>query len=907
MTTLRFVMGASLSVIGIVYHNEGYAVERSACDWKSVKTYMAQGISLRADYGAVPNCRVQMQARYRKFAYGRQTHLSRTDEQSSADGATPLAWSAVNEAGAILAANSTKVPSGSSAQVVYAPQVPQPSQAGDVVGLNLQNTSASTEAAGYVTFGEIFKIGAVQPTDALAARINRVNGPVQMDVKAKHTDGSVRHAILTFLAPAIGANASVGVMLAKGSASLPVRQAPSPSALVSSGYNVSTTLNFTSPNSTSATVNGQTTLQQANNPQMWLSGPLVNEWRVTTTVNSSLLKVTFDIRAYADGSTHTDLIYDNGWFQAPGKGSLTYNVTISQNGSKVFSYSNLNQYLFSKWHKEVNSASIVQPNAQYDVPYLEATGAIQNYDLSLGASYSQIQANYNNQDYNNPMSTSIVTVGMGATGGRQDIAPQPNWTAEWIVSQNTHAKTAMMGAADAGGNVPWHWIDENTGKPVNIETYPDFSGAPTGGPWVLDNAHVPELNYVPYLITGSHYQLDLMQAEGDEMMWGIFGYSHAFENCDPPSGAPLGVFAFWTQANCGSNSNQHRAAAWELRSLSDTAYATPDNDPLKSMFMTELGNAVNGAVQVYVNDNFEGKFGQVSGMVGNIFPGNEHYSAWQEGYIETSFGQIAAMNLGTISTQAVQMLRYMENYVQGLATNSKNGMNPLDGIGDYYHNAVDPNTGTPYDTWEKVLNNNMSYNRFSVQPGFSPNPAEFINADTQGYGGYPNIYLAGTANVVSFVGDTRSRQAYQFVKWKLADDYAMNGINETQDLQNFPQFNIVPRPGSPSTNDQVVDVLWAQTPAGVPMTGNAAALSGVINAGDQIALHWSSLNATSCTGTNFSTDNRTSGTLTVRPSASTSYSITCTGPSGTFSYGPVLITLRGTQPKPGEPRRSRLP
>src|SRR4051812_18739524 len=103
-----------------------------------------------------------------------------------------------------------------SAQVDYAPAVNQPSQSGDVVGVVLQNATASTEAAGYVTFGEVFKQGSVQKTDSLVARINGANTPVQMDVKATNSDGSVRHAVITFLAPQIGANSSVQVMLSKG-------------------------------------------------------------------------------------------------------------------------------------------------------------------------------------------------------------------------------------------------------------------------------------------------------------------------------------------------------------------------------------------------------------------------------------------------------------------------------------------------------------------------------------------------------------------------------------------------------------------------------------------------------------------------------------------------------------------
>src|ERR1700730_13778011 len=81
--------------------------------------------------------------------------------------------------------------------------VPQPSQAGDIVGLNLQNPTASTIPSRYVTFSEVFKKGAVQPSGSLIARIGGANTYVQMDIKTHNSDGSVAQAIVTFLAPAL--------------------------------------------------------------------------------------------------------------------------------------------------------------------------------------------------------------------------------------------------------------------------------------------------------------------------------------------------------------------------------------------------------------------------------------------------------------------------------------------------------------------------------------------------------------------------------------------------------------------------------------------------------------------------------------------------------------------------------
>ncbi len=61
------------------------------------------------------------------------------------------------------------------------------------------------------------------------------------------------------------------------------------------------------------------------------------------------------------------------------------------------------------------------------------------------------------------------------------------------------------------------------------------------------------------------------------------------------------------------------------------------------------------------------------------------------------------------------------------------------------------------------------------------------------------------------------------------------------------------------------------------------ASSSSITTGQSSTLTWSSSNATSCTGTNFSTGGAVSGTRSVSPLVTTTYSISCTGPGGTGS------------------------
>jgi hypothetical protein len=75
------------------------------------------------------------------------------------------------------------------------------------------------------------------------------------------------------------------------------------------------------------------------------------------------------------------------------------------------------------------------------------------------------------------------------------------------------------------------------------------------------------------------------------------------------------------------------------------------------------------------------------------------------------------------------------------------------------------------------------------------------------------------------------------------------------------------------------------------LTANPISISG----GQSSTLTWSSNNANSCTGTNFSTGNATSGSVAVSPSATTTYSISCTGSSGTISASATVTVVNGLQ------------
>jgi hypothetical protein len=85
----------------------------------------------------------------------------------------------------------------------------------------------------------------------------------------------------------------------------------------------------------------------------------------------------------------------------------------------------------------------------------------------------------------------------------------------------------------------------------------------------------------------------------------------------------------------------------------------------------------------------------------------------------------------------------------------------------------------------------------------------------------------------------------------------------------------------------------SQDPTPTPILAPTATLSAspiLINAGQSSTLTWSSMNATGCSGANF-TPNGTSGSMAVTPSDTTIYSITCAGAGGASPEARSTVTV----------------
>jgi hypothetical protein len=113
---------------------------------------------------------------------------------------------------------------------------------------------------------------------------------------------------------------------------------------------------------------------------------------------------------------------------------------------------------------------------------------------------------------------------MSQPGGRADLAPYPDWAARYFVHRDPAYREFILRNGDLAGSWPVH-LREADSQMVSFDRKPNFwldaravpfGTGPLGdlkatGPATPDNAHVPSLAYVPYLLTGDRYYADEMK------------------------------------------------------------------------------------------------------------------------------------------------------------------------------------------------------------------------------------------------------------------------------------------------------------------------------------------------------------------------------------------------------------
>ena len=524
-----------------------------------------------------------------------------------------------------------------------------------ITDATLESTSASAQTSVPLTFGQVFAKGEVLPNVEMTGTLadgTTVN--LQVDAKANHADGSLRHAVLSAVLPKLAANQSV-LLSIKKSATPRSASTVSPAAMLAAGFTAGIALK----------VDGQqyslsaSDLLKSGKYTTWLSGPLVNEWQVSAPLKNAAgvehphLSARFAIRSYTGlNKARVDVTVENDWAYQPNPSNFTYDATLTVGGQTAYQKLGLTHLHHARWRKLAWWGAAPEVHVKHNQAYLIASRALPNYDQSIkfsDATLADLKSRYTASN-TEPMGLGLSMAYMPSTGGRPDIGLLPGWAATYLLTMDKRAKDVTLGTADLAGSYSTHYRDKDTDRPVSLFDYPymtindphsgDTLNPVTGkleafpacnncaSPYTFDTAHQPAYAYLPYLVTGDYYYLEELQ------FWAM---ANAFNGHPGYRENIKGLMI----------AEQTRGQAWALRTLSEAAYISPDSDKLKKQFETILTNNLDWYNNNYTNNPSANALGVLTESIG--YMDSTALAPWQDDFFTSAVGHASELGFDKAS------------------------------------------------------------------------------------------------------------------------------------------------------------------------------------------------------------------------------------------------------------------
>jgi hypothetical protein len=326
---------------------------------------------------------------------------------------------------------------------------------GTIVSVEIVNSSTTPLTNIPITFGQVFRAGDVAAGATPTARIGADGVPLQVDAKATHADGSLRHAVLTAIIPSLGAMASAKLELVSSAASSSDGSLAA-SDLLATGFDVTAELTIAG-----ATYRASAAELLANDSShTWLRGHLVTEWEVSAPFSGTAgphphLAARLAIRAYRGFDlVRAEVTVENDWAFEPNPQGYAYDVRIATGATTTYSRQGLAHANKARWNKAFWIGGTPSVSIRHDPAYLVATGVVPNYAPNLTIAESALSAMA--ADWSGaktePMGSGAMNPHMPDTGGRPDIGILPGWAAAYAISMDPRAKEVTLGSGDAAGS-----------------------------------------------------------------------------------------------------------------------------------------------------------------------------------------------------------------------------------------------------------------------------------------------------------------------------------------------------------------------------------------------------------------------------------------------------------------------
>jgi hypothetical protein len=522
----------------------------------------------------------------------------------------------------------------------------------DIVDFIVEN-HGHTDTDVPATFGSVFVAGDLPKGAKLAATADNQPIPIQLDVKATHHDGSLRHGDVTVIIPHLRADGRTRITLRRENGVAATEPAIAPSALPAD-FDAVVTL---STKDKILTASAKSILS-AGSVEKWLSGPLVSEWwvggpfRDKKGIADPHLYVQFGIRSYGRNKPlRIEANVENDWAYAAGPRTEFYDVKIVANGKTVYaSNSSISQPSYTRWRFGFWWQDTVASYVRQNLAYLKKAHVVPNYDSSLQVSNSAVDELVRKFEAAplQPMAPGIMEKYMPETGGRWDIGPLPHWQAVYLLTMDPRAYEVTLHTADLGAGFSAHYRNMKTRLPLTLDDYPKFSthsnlvGHGPGqlplpdsrgyrDPLTPDAAHEPAIDFIPYLITGDRFYLEELQFWTE---WNLSGTDPVYRNFGQ------GLVKF----------DQVRAQAWSLRTLAQAAYITPNSSPLKKTFLRQLSSNIAWYENAYAKNPAANAL-HIIPQNDAPYDGGRAIAPWQDDFFTWSVGYV--QGLGDVDTMAL--------------------------------------------------------------------------------------------------------------------------------------------------------------------------------------------------------------------------------------------------------------
>lgn len=462
----------------------------------------------------------------------------------------------------------------------------------------------------------------------------------QVDVKNTWSDGSIRHAMISFVA-SMGASATITVdFVSQGTGNN--TGFLTKSQMTASPYNT-WGADIEATNGTTQTANVLTMLAAWSGTDTGLNGLGVRYWLKGSICTQVIVEDRSAALAYDMGwdaskplhpifvvtfyptsavtAVKVEYILENDWTTK--LEDQTYSLALKSGsalGTTAYTKASFTQVAQSRWRKVFWSGTVPTGwideghpgvTVNYNPSYLVASKAIPNYDLTITVTPSVITAdvsNFNGSDKGDINGHALWLQSMPTTGGRDDIGLIPAWYVRYLYSMDPGEYALLLGMAEASSSIPIHIRESASGKfydsgasvnafglPLSIDARPtiyspDFTnggtsagdkitpvGTMTQNGWTPEIAHYPATSYIPYLITGDWYFLEEMYFQA---AWQLAnGQQDTTFN-----GRHLG----WGWFN--DSSVQTRGQAWGRRDIAEAGFMAPDASNQKSYYVEKVNN-----------------------------------------------------------------------------------------------------------------------------------------------------------------------------------------------------------------------------------------------------------------------------------------------------------------------------